>query len=81
MEKAQNDLGKVYIDTRQAFTDFLFVIERRHTIKNPSLSTRILNDVEEVHHAAIMAGDLQYMQKRGTILELYKEVRKDDIGG
>ena len=45
------------------------------------MAVRILNDVEEVHHYAIMAGDIQYMQKLGTILERYKEVRKDDVGG
>ena len=45
-----------------------------------TMSNRILNDVEEVHHAAIMAGDMVYMQKLGTILERYKKVRKDEVG-
>ena len=50
-------------------------------LRERTLIKQILNDVEEVHHAAIMAGDMMYMQKLGTILERYKEVRKDDIGG
>ncbi len=59
-----------------------FIIKYMNEMRKISnLAKQILNDVEEVHHFAIMAGDIQYMQKLGTILERYKEVRKNDIGG
>ena len=45
-----------------------------------AFASQILDEVEEIHHWAILKGDLAVMEKIGTLLNKYAEVRKDEVG-
>lgn len=46
-----------------------------HFCAGRKFAQEILDDVEEIHHWAIMLGDVAVMEKVGTLLNKYKKVR------
>ena len=77
MDSVQLEMGKVWTNVRQILSD---LTQLNCDNGFPSREKEILIDIEAIHLDAVVTGNLDYMQKIGTLLEKYKEGRSASQG-
>ncbi len=72
MDSVQSEMDQVRADVKEILSD---LTQLNYGNGFPTKAEEVLKDLEAIHFNAVVTGNLEYMQKIGTLLEKYKGVR------